>query len=377
MKTLFATVWPAFPPISGADLRTWQSAKAASELGPVLLASTVRPQPEVPPPGVEIRHICGWKNSDFELIFSPDAIEQFKALCSDFRPDVIILESLHLINLLAVARQSTKTLIIDMHNVESDLVAQDAEGELDSEVIRAIAKLTERIRALEQSAIFRADRTWVCSSDDRDRLVKHGADATRIEIIPNGIPFPESIQFRPQIKGRCRQPKILFIGHLHYQPNIDAALWLVDLVPEIWKRIPDAQMIVAGRNPHPALLSKAQPGKITVVADPVSTSVLIQSATVTAIPLQRGGGTRIKILEALAWGLPVVAMARAAEGLQLQDGVHLRIAETAVEFVTAICDLCTDPESFESQRQAARQHVMANFGPDVIAARIQKALQFR
>jgi glycosyltransferase involved in cell wall biosynthesis len=381
MKTLFVTVDPAFPPISGVDLRSWQNVSAASELGPVQLVSIGRPGPEIPPAGINIGHIAGietsevW-NSDFDVIFPVAAIEQFRAICAQFQPDVTVLESLPLSNLASVARPYTQALVVDLHNVESDLVAQQARRLQDPEARRAMETRVRRIGAIEQKAAALADALWVCSSIDRNRLINDGADIKHIYAVPNGIPRPESLQDWPQRKPDRRAPTLLFIGHLGYPPNIEAALALVQLMPAVWERIAGARLILAGRNPHPVILSRSQPGKIDVVANPHSASPLLSNAHLAVMPLLRGGGTRIKALEAIAWGLPIVATARAVEGLQLEDGVHVRIAETIEAFVAAICDLCERPELYESQRIAAQRRVMENFGPEAIRREVHAGLRF-
>ena len=380
MNTLFVTVDPAYPPISGVDLRSWQNVTAASELGLVLLASIGRPGPEIPPAGIEIGHIAGTDTSevwrrDFDVQFSPETIAQFRAISERFQPDVTVLESLPLCGLAAVAREFSQGLVIDLHNVESDLVAQSARRQTDPETRSLLESQARQIAAVEQKAAAVADMLWVCSAIDRDHLVRDGADARKICVVPNGIPRPEGIPDWLPRKETGRQPSLLFIGHLGYLPNIEAALALIEIMPALWERIAGARLILAGRNPHPVITSRAQSGKITVVANPVSTSTLLAGADLAVMPLLQGGGTRIKALEAIAWGLPIVATARAVEGLQLEDKVHVRIAETKREFVTAICDLCENPELYESQRIAARRHVLDNFGPEVIRRVLQGGLR--
>ena len=101
MKTLFVTVDPAFPPISGVDLRGWQNVTAAKTLGPVLLVSIGRPGGETPPSGIEIGHIAEmatsevWR-SDFDTTFPAETVAQFRSLSEQFQPDVTVMESLQL-----------------------------------------------------------------------------------------------------------------------------------------------------------------------------------------------------------------------------------------------------------------------------------------
>jgi len=315
-----------------------------------------------------------WR-SDFDVTFSADTIEQFRSAAANFRPDVIVLESLPLSNLAKVARDYTRVLIIDLHNVESDLVAQEIHGTRDPDTHRSIERRARRIRSIEQRAAAVADVLWVCSSIDRDRLVNDGADVRGIYVVPNGVPRPESIQDRPPYNEYCRRPIFLFIGHLGYSPNVEAALILLELMPALWDRIAGARLILAGRNPHPMISGRSQTGKIDVIANPSSTSPLLLAAHLAVMPLQRGSGTRIKALEAIAWGLPVVATPLAIEGLQLENGVHVSIAENAGAFVAAICDLCENSTLYEARRLAARRHVMSNFGPQAVRRAVHAGLQ--
>jgi glycosyltransferase involved in cell wall biosynthesis len=380
MRTLFATVDPAFPPTSGAELRSWQNVKAASELGPVLLLSIGPPKPGIALPGIEVGHIAGMDaaevfRSDFDVTFSAATIDQFRSAAANFQPDAIVLESLPLANLASVVRDYTRTLILDLHNVESDLAAQEVQLTKELDTRRAVEARARRIRSIEQRAAAVADGLWVCSALDRDRLVKDGANGKRIFVVPNGVPHADSIQERPPNNDYRQRPILLFIGHLYYPPNVEAALYLSKLMPALWDRIAGARLVLAGRNPHSVISRKSQPGKIDVIANPSSMAPLLLSAHLAVMPLQRGGGTRIKALEAIAWGLPLVATARAVEGLQLENGMHVSIAETAGAFVAAICDLCENSARYESQRIAARRHVMANFGPEAIRRAVHMGLQ--
>jgi len=380
MRTLFVTVDPAFPPTSGGELRTWQNVEAASECGPVLLLSIGRPAPRNPPPGIAIGQISGmdasevWR-SDFDVTYPAEIIEQFCLAAANFRPDVIVLESLPLANLAHVAKGYTQALIIDLHNVESDLAAQAVQSANDPETRRAMETRVRRIRATENRAAAVADMLWVCSSLDSNRLIRDGVNVKRIYVVPNGIPRPDSIQDRPPRYEYCRRPTLVFIGHLGYSPNIEAAFSLFGIMPALWHRLAGARLILAGRNPHPVIASRSLPGRIDVIPNPSSTSPLLLTADLAVMPLRRGGGTRIKALEAIAWGLPVVATGRAVEGLQLENGIHVSIAETVEEFVSAICDLCKNSTRYESQRIAARRHVLKEFGPDAVRTAVHGGLR--
>jgi glycosyltransferase involved in cell wall biosynthesis len=380
MKTFFASVDPAFPAVSGADLRTWQNASVASEIGPVVLASIGVPQARAAPAGIQIEHIPGMETSDvwradFDVPFPAATVTNFRVLCGQFRPDTIVLSSLPLGNLIGVAKSCARTVVLDLHNVESDLIAQDAKPHENSDRVHEINARAQRVRALERRGTALADRIWVCSSIDRDRLIRNGAEQERIVVVPNGIPRPESIRPRPPVVVDHSGPTLLFLGHLGYAPNIEAALALVDIIRSLWSRLPGARLILAGRNPHPDVARIAMPGKIDVIADPSSGTPLLLQSDVAVMPLKRGGGTRIKALEAMAWGLPIVATARAVEGLSLLDGVHVRIAESTPEFVDAICFLWGSEAARERQSVAAQTYAMENFGPEATRRAVHGAIR--
>jgi glycosyltransferase involved in cell wall biosynthesis len=92
------------------------------------------------------------------------------------------------------------------------------------------------------------------------------------------------------------------------------------------------------------------------------------------VPLSAGGGTRFKILEAMAWGLPVIATPIAAEGTGLEDGEEIQIAETDDALARSVIALCAEPERLEQQRRLAYKTVMLRFGPSVIETAVRKGL---
>jgi glycosyltransferase involved in cell wall biosynthesis len=377
MKTLFVTVDACFPPVSGADLRNWQNVVAASRLGPVLLASLSPPGAERPACGIQIAGFSEMNvetvwGSEFDVKFSAPTLARFRSLCATFQPDAIVLESLPLANLVGPARELSKGVILDLHNIESDLVAQQA-AVADPGGAR---KRAGRIAAIECAATRAASSTWVCSALDRDRLAGMGVAAERVHVVPNGIPRPEALPPELPVRSRPpgRAPVLLFCAHLGYAPNIDAALWLADLMPALWRRLPGARLILAGRTPHPSICAREQAGKIDVLPNPPSLAPILQQADVAVMPLRQGGGTRIKALEAMAWGVPVVATSKAVEGLGLHHGTHVLLAQTADEFVAHIHDIVLDAAAFELLRRNAYNHVMAQFGQQAIFSEVRAGL---
>jgi glycosyltransferase involved in cell wall biosynthesis len=119
---------------------------------------------------------------------------------------------------------------------------------------------------------------------------------------------------------------------------------------------------------------RARASRRIFVGDPETTTGLLVAADFAVMPLRRGGGTRIKALEAMAWGVPMIATERAIEGLGLQDGVHFRLAETEAQFIQGVVDLWTDADAYEAQRRAAYRYAWKRFGPDAIGLAVKEGL---
>jgi glycosyltransferase involved in cell wall biosynthesis len=180
--------------------------------------------------------------------------------------------------------------------------------------------------------------------------------------MPNTIPNPERLPADlPPAPPRTDGPRLLFAGHLSYPPNIAAAESLATrILPLLRRSLPTATLTIAGRSPAKAVARLAG-GGVEIVADPPAMDRLLAAAHFAVMPLEAGGGTRIKALEAMAWGVPIVASARAVEGLGVRDRQTVRLAESPEDFCREIVALWNDPGACEAQRLAARDHALTEF----------------
>jgi glycosyltransferase involved in cell wall biosynthesis len=375
---------PAFPPVSGADLRNYRNAELAAEYGPVCLVS-VRPRTDPSKPLDPLIHTValaiegeprtssiGWWRMAGENRISRSALTRLEALVRTFHPDTIVVEGIALFKLLGPLRLGSQ-LILDMHNVESDLAGQlqrNARG--PSAVIAASG-----LRRLERKALSIVDRVWVCSSQDREKLNALARHRVPIDVVPNGIPRAEDIPSVLPAPATTANgfPVILFVGHLGYEPNIDAAMRLAGtILPGIRTALPDARLIIAGRAPQPRVEALAELPGVTLVESPADLTPLLRSAHLTIVPLSSGGGTRIKLLEAMAWGVPVIATPLAAEGLDLIDGDEVILSESDKGLTDAAIALCRDRDRLARQRMRAHEAVWARFGPEAIRNAMRRGL---
>jgi glycosyltransferase involved in cell wall biosynthesis len=387
-RTMILTADPAFPPISGADLRNYQNAEAAAQFGPVLLVS-VRPfsgthfederiaiaalSREDEPRTEPLAH----RRTGVEVRVPYTALPRLLRLVREFEPDAIIVEGIPLFALLAHLRPLARRLVLDMHNIESLLFAQTRQPGFAEQLLPFRFRAQGRIQRQEETAVATVDRVWVCSDADRERLVHLFGSKTPIDVVPNGIPRIDEAPacLRPQAARDAGWPVLLFVGHLGYMPNVVAAERLArNILPLVRRTLPSARLILAGRYPKPAVRDLAAlPGE-ELVADPEDLSPLLARSHISVMPLSEGGGTRIKILEAMAWGLPVIATSIAAEGQQFKDGDEILIAETDAELAEAVTALCAEPCRLERQRRLAYETAMLRHGPSAIGEAVRKGL---
>jgi glycosyltransferase involved in cell wall biosynthesis len=191
-----------------------------------------------------------------------------------------------------------------------------------------------RWRRLHERIGRRSVATVVCSALDAGRA---GMAGTRV--VPNGYEPPAHPAGRP---GVGSPPTVLFHGTLRYPPNADAARYLVDeVVPALRALVPDVAVRLVG---HPAAGAEAlgDPPRVTLVGQVPDITTELGGADVVVVPLRFASGTRVKILEAFAHRIPVVSTSIGAEGLDVDDGVHLLLADSAGELARACARLLTD-----------------------------------
>ena len=176
------------------------------------------------------------------------------------------------------------------------------------------------------------------------------------------------------------RPKFVFTGKMDYRPNIDAALWFAEeVLPLVVAQVPDACFQLVGMNPHARLdVLRADPHVAITGAVP-DTRPYIAAAAVYVIPMRVGGGTRFKALEAMACGKAIVSTSLGVEGIPVQHGRELLLADTPADFASAVLRLVTDLRSGGTLQQqlgaAARRFVEERYGWQTIIPRLNEVYQ--
>jgi glycosyltransferase involved in cell wall biosynthesis len=197
---------------------------------------------------------------------------------------------------------------------------------------------------------------FIVSSDFDKQLLGNKENVT---VVPNGVVLPGAV---PLPGNDDAPPIILFVGLMDYQPNVDAVRFFArEVLPLIHGKFPEARFVIVGRSPSPTVRDLNDGTKIIVTGTVPEVEPYLRQAAVVVAPLRVGGGTRIKILEAMAHRRPVVATTIGAEGLEAEAGKHLLIADTAPNLADACVRLLRDREMGREMSTRAFDLVRAKY----------------
>ena len=230
------------------------------------------------------------------------------------------------------------------------MFARDEEGGRDwsDRLTRAIE--SRRLRDYERKAIKHHALTVVVSDHDR-LLAQELAPKAHVEVVANSVDLDRLVPLEPPSSGMPM--RILFVGSLDYPPNLEAVTELVEKhLPVLRVAFPDLVVRVVGKDPHGSGARFSGVAGVEIVGAVADVATYYRDSHAVYLPIRNGGGTRIKILEAWALGVPVLSTSVGCEGLQAQDGVHLRRFETPAEGVQALQGLESESETLRANGRA-------------------------
>jgi sugar transferase (PEP-CTERM/EpsH1 system associated) len=282
-------------------------------------------------------------------------------LLNDQDFDVVQVESIHLMSYLPIAQEARKrpVVICDWHNVESELMRRYSQRE-PGRLRRAYASRTAQLMSeFEKRALRDFDAHIAVSQRDAERLRAIHPDA-RIFVIENGV---DTDFYSPrQANHESRARRIVFVGSMDYHANIDGAVNFARQVwPHLRERQPNLIFTIVGKDPAPEVRDLAQIPGIEVTGTVDDVRPFYREASAAVVPLNVGGGSRLKILEAMAAGVPVVSTTQGAEGLQVRHDENILIADTNEQLVAAITSVVEIKTRHDELSAAGRELVSRRY----------------
>lgn len=260
---------------------------------------------------------------------------------------------------------SAPTTILDEHNIEYELLGRTARVERN--LSRKLFNLVEfaKVRHTERQAWKRFDGCVVTSERDLSEIASL-VPGRPVATVPNGV---DLAGFAPQ-PGTVTSG-LVFTGLMSYRPNIDAVTYFVrEILPLIHRTRPAETLTIVGWGiPHEVRMLLG-PRVIATSSVPDVRPYLAGAAAVVA-PIRIGGGTRLKVLEALAMARPLISTTLACEGLDLESGNHLLVADDPSRFAEAVIRVLEDRSLADRLGAAGRQMVESRYGWEASAAQLE------
>ena len=261
----------------------------------------------------------------------------------------------------------TARLVLDEHNIEYDILRRTTSAERAS--VRKIYSWVNflKLRNEERAAWEQFDGVTLTS--ERDELVLCGdAPGTRTAVIPNGV----DTEFFAPSETPVDADTILFFGAINYYPNTEGLLYFLDEVfPLVKREHPGVKFMIVGQQPPPAIAARAAEDVIvTGLVDDVRP--YLERAAVVIAPLRIGGGTRLKIVEAMSMGKAIVATTLGAEGLDVSDGENILLADTPDEFASQVTRALRDPRLTARLGRAARKRAEEQYSWKGVVDRLER-----
>jgi polysaccharide biosynthesis protein PslH len=255
--------------------------------------------------------------------------------------------------------------VLFQHNVEATIWERHA-GIASNPIAKAyLAQQWRRMRAFERAQCRRFDHVVAVSRRDMDVFRgEYGVES--VSEVPTGV---DTEYFRPTGAVSPDRHDLVFTGSMDWLPNEDAILFFIEAVlPRVRAAVPGVTLTVVGRNPSPRITALGrQDGTVRITGSVADVRPFIERAALFIVPLRIGGGTRLKIFEAMAMEKAVVSTSIGAEGLPVRDGEDIVLADTPETFAASVVRLLSDERRAAQVGQNAAAAVRAEFGWDRVA----------
>lgn len=286
--------------------------------------------------------------------------------------DLVHVDHIHMANYLTLFPGIP--CVIDEHNVEYRILERFSR--LNSSVLKRVVYSwqADKMRTFERAMIRRAGHCLAVSSDDKTLLANLAGKDITVDVIANGV---DTDFFDNDHLPVANEETLVFTGSMDWVPNDDAMIYFCsNILPLIWKVKPEVRIYIVGRNPNVrlrALAGRDQRIFVTGAVDDVR--VYMRKAKVFVVPIRVGGGTRLKILEAMSMQMAVVSTSIGAEGIKFTNGQDISIADQPQAFADAVLTLLNHSDVRQQMGVAARDLVRTTYDWSIIGDQLENVYQ--
>lgn len=390
MRILMITDHVPYPPIAGTPLRNYNLLQRISGEHEVWLATftrgteesegvqqmqeickgvettTIKQSSVLARPVDALRYLLTGRPPELRFYASADLTRKIQRLVSLVDFDVVEIVDSYMALYLEILPQELKTKTL--------LTFIDVVYDKNDRIYRLEMKRTRKLRTWLYGRMMRGWEPYYCeqfarcitvSHSDR-RLLLAANPRLQIDVIPNGV---DTHLYQP-LPDSSPAPVLIFVGNMAYRPNIDAMVYFCrEILPRIRQVVSDVELWIVGKNPPPEV-DRLNGNGVHVTGRVDDLRPFYIRSTACVVPLRAGGGTRLKILEAMALGRPVVSTSIGCEGIDAIDSEHIYIADRPDEFADKTVRLLTDVALRRSFSSRARELVVNHYDWDIIAKQL-------
>lgn len=398
MKILCIAHRLPWPPIDGGKICMHNSLQSLASLGHQTALFCLAPHTEASVDLTPLRQItqaleCRYidaRNRPIELLtnslfgrlpynvakyYRPDIETALMKFASEFCADVVWVEALHMCTYLQALKgpYPKAPCVLRQHNVESTIVQRYADRIRLPGLHHLMKMQAKRLRTFEGDACGWFEHTVAITNTDATELCKiQPALAGKLSVIPAAI----SARVLPSTPWSHQgAPVLLHVGSLDWQPNVHGLRWFIEhVLPLVVRRYPKVRVRIAGKCSDRRVLQSLTSPRVDVLGFIDDIEPLYDTCSVGIVPLQVGSGMRVKILDYMTRGVPVVSTTIGAEGIDVVNGKHLLVADSPGAFADAILRLFDNPAIPESLRRDANRRVADAYGLEAVMYRTQRVL---
>ena len=249
--------------------------------------------------------------------------------------------------------------VLFQHNVEAMIWERHVQVAASALKKRYMGEQWRRMERFERTACHRFDHVVAVSPQDAT-VMRERYGITRVSDVPTGVDID---YFTPADRAERNPMELVFTGSMDWMPNDDAMIWFArEILPRVRAKLPDARVTVVGRSPSAALTALAAEHRMEVTGRVPDVRPYLERASAFIVPMRVGGGTRLKIFEAMSMGLPVISTAVGAEGLPVIDGETAVLRDDPAGFADAVVRLLSSDAERRRIGEEGQRVVRARFG---------------